>query len=666
MKNLKAKSLGTVNIRALFKNKKIIEEKTNNNTGITLIALVITIIVLLILAGVSIAILAGQNGILTQAQKAKMTTELSSYKEQLELYKTEKLSENREFLENTLTVGKENLKYNTQPEGETGNIKTVIPNIKDEYIDKIEIIKGALLINTQDSNEVEIAKSLGIAANPYDIVNGELLSSNGNLLLMDESGTLVIPDSVTKIGAGAFANLDGLKTIIIPGTVKEIGVDAFSYNKTLETVIIQEGVEIISNRSFSHCGKLKTVQMPESLTSIGQSAFYCCSSLTAVEIPSKITTIPRMAFSLCDNLSQINFKGDNLTTLGSEAFWGANITSIDIPKNVSEISETTFSKCRNLVSFTIAASNNNFIYESGMLMTSDKTRVLFLSEKLLKNMTSFTIPDGVVNFITDISNLTNIKQLTIPASVETLYTRLLPTSIENIIIDNDNTKLKVAENCIYSKDGSTILYCFSKEKNIVLKSTATILETFAFTGANNAESITLPDTLTTIHLASIYGSYKLKEVNIGANVSSISSLFEQYSNYAFTLNIDKSNPYYIVENNVLYTKNRDTLVSVLYKINGTFTVPSTVKTISAGAFDSQSNLTAINLNDGLEKLENRIFAGCSKITSINIPSSVTSILGQTFSGMNNLSSININKPENSISGAPWGAPKGMKVVNWNT
>ena len=50
------------------------------------------------------------------------------------------------------------------------------------------------------------------------------------------------------------------------------------------------------------------------------------------------------------------------------------------------------------------------------------------------------------------------------------------------------------------------------------------------------------------------------------NVSNISSLFEQYSNYAFTLNIDKSNPYYIVENNVLYTKNKDTLVSVLYKI----------------------------------------------------------------------------------------------------
>jgi len=45
-----------------------------NNKGITLIALVITIIVLLILAGVSIAMLTGQNGILNQATNAKNNT----------------------------------------------------------------------------------------------------------------------------------------------------------------------------------------------------------------------------------------------------------------------------------------------------------------------------------------------------------------------------------------------------------------------------------------------------------------------------------------------------------------------------------------------------------------------------------------------------------------
>ena len=51
------------------------ELKKLESKGITLIALVITIIVLLILAGVSIAMLTGENGILTQAQKAKEETE---------------------------------------------------------------------------------------------------------------------------------------------------------------------------------------------------------------------------------------------------------------------------------------------------------------------------------------------------------------------------------------------------------------------------------------------------------------------------------------------------------------------------------------------------------------------------------------------------------------
>ncbi|MBD9158537.1 MAG: hypothetical protein EGQ16_01635, partial [Clostridiales bacterium] len=49
--------------------------------GITLVALVVTIIVLLILSGVTVAMLAGQNGILTQAQKAKKATEAAAQEE---------------------------------------------------------------------------------------------------------------------------------------------------------------------------------------------------------------------------------------------------------------------------------------------------------------------------------------------------------------------------------------------------------------------------------------------------------------------------------------------------------------------------------------------------------------------------------------------------------
>ena len=60
-------------------------KERNNTKGITLIALVITIIVLLILAGVSIAMLTGQNGILTQAQNSKTVTENKSAEEKVKL-----------------------------------------------------------------------------------------------------------------------------------------------------------------------------------------------------------------------------------------------------------------------------------------------------------------------------------------------------------------------------------------------------------------------------------------------------------------------------------------------------------------------------------------------------------------------------------------------------
>ena len=53
--------------------------------GITLIALVITIIVLLILAGVSIAMLTGENGILTQATNAKEETIEAEDKEKIQI-----------------------------------------------------------------------------------------------------------------------------------------------------------------------------------------------------------------------------------------------------------------------------------------------------------------------------------------------------------------------------------------------------------------------------------------------------------------------------------------------------------------------------------------------------------------------------------------------------
>ena len=96
--------------KSLLNYIKIFESKKNN--GITLIALVITIIVLLILAGVSIAMLTGQNGILIQAQKAKTATEQVSAKEKVEMAVAGAMAKS-----NTGTVNIDKLKEEIEAQG---------------------------------------------------------------------------------------------------------------------------------------------------------------------------------------------------------------------------------------------------------------------------------------------------------------------------------------------------------------------------------------------------------------------------------------------------------------------------------------------------------------------------------------------------------------------
>ena len=74
--------------------------KLKKNKGITLIALVVTIIVLLILAGISISMLTGQNGILNRAQEAKNKTQVANEKEAVNMAAMEALT--KEILTKTM------------------------------------------------------------------------------------------------------------------------------------------------------------------------------------------------------------------------------------------------------------------------------------------------------------------------------------------------------------------------------------------------------------------------------------------------------------------------------------------------------------------------------------------------------------------------------------
>ena len=127
----------------MIKTKK--EKSKDMNKGITLIALVITIIVLLILAAVSIATLTGENGILTRANDAKTSTEIAEEKEKIELATVAALADDNggEIKENYLKqelekyFGTDGVSVTPgENNGEDGFIVTIDDSGRQYFVDK--------------------------------------------------------------------------------------------------------------------------------------------------------------------------------------------------------------------------------------------------------------------------------------------------------------------------------------------------------------------------------------------------------------------------------------------------------------------------------------------------------------------------------------------------
>ena len=669
--------------------KKKLKSKTKDS-GITLIALVITIIILLILAGVTIAAISGDNGILSNASLAKISTEFAGYKEEVEIFKLEKISENTNFKEDTLTAGKITIEYEGKPEGEEGNIKTVIKDLDDKYLSKFIIINGKLYIMaTGETSNVEIkaAQNTGIEVMPYEITEeGRLLSSNANLALQGTNGTLTIPDIVTSIAVGAFSNVEGLKTIIIPSTVKTIERDAFRNNQSLETVIMQEkvnddgtieGVEYIGYAAFRECTNLKTVQMANSVTSMANEVFYQDVNLESINLSKGINKIDNYLFEGCNKLTNIEIP-EKVTQIGISAFRNcSNLESIKIPQSVTYIDAKAFTNCSKLVNIDLSG-NTNFSFTDGILLGNNNTEMIIILESAIKG-NKFIVPSTVTTINGSLlNNYPQVTSVEISDKVENINVGFINDNITEVIISKSNKKYETYNSAIYTKDEEKKLIRYYGNENIVEVRDGTLaIGTYAFYNKDLSE-IELPNSLESIEGQVFQGCSNITSLKLGTNVNNLDTLVIYGSSIEKIEFVEdeegNTNQNYSIrkaicngeESDALFNKD-GTIFILPIKLNSriqTYEIPEGVKEIGNNAFHYQYNMISIKIPNTVEKIGSS-FNYCNSLESIEIPSSVTSINSNCFNNSNNLREIKVHKKKGTLSGSPWGCIYGDRAIIWD-
>ena len=641
-------------------------KKLKNKNGVTLIALAVTIIIMLILAGVTISTLTGNSGITTNASKAKTKSYLADIKEEYELYLSEKRMDDEYDLD-TLYANDKTIRYEGNEVG-TG-IAEICSSIKKGDEKKFEIIKGKIYYVSQDKNVIPIAVELGFSINPYEITDGGVLkSSSMNLYLVDNDGHLDLSEyegKIKTIEAGAFSKVEiesginPLQSIVLPKGITTIGDDAFSYNTSLTSIKIPNTVTSIGKRAFQGCTNLTSIEIPDTVTYIGDYCFSGCNRLQKIKLSKKIQTINQRLLQGCSSLTEIEIP-EGVKSIGYAAFISCNkLTTITLPASLTSFNGTAIAGLSRLTEVKVADGNNSFKFENGILLSKDG-KTMYMA---LLTLTEINVPNGVVSIVGDTLSGSSATKIILPDTVSSNFGGAVfngMNKLTTIELSGTSKNLKLVDGNLYSYDGKRFIKYMGSSKNFTVPEGVETLLNGCIT--KSMTTLNLPSTLKVIEGWSLTGMSGVKLLNIPASVTTMYT----YSFHDNTkLRVAEGNATYKSIDDVLILNKAGTKVIMASRNATTYNIPNTVTEIGQNAFYYCNKMTSINIPDSVTTIGAKAFYSCSSLKEITIPQSVTSIGANAFEYCENLTAINIKGTANRISGAPWGAQYGNRVINWN-
>ncbi len=275
----------------------------SNNKGITLVALVVTIIVLLILAGVSISLVLGDNGIITRAQDAVTKYKEAEEEEQWQMNNfmtdfNEAVEMARNFQEEGYSVGinarevlvadVENLKLFHYDYSGNKLSEEDIREFPESYCylteDSLGINKesckqyyetgiGYKMEETSAPLVLPCRKYYGYSSERNGASNNPTWTSWGNSRCGDldiDCDVLIIPPGVEKLGMWLFGRTT-IGTICLPASINEIGRGCFIYS-SFYSLVLPSGLQKLGNHSFLD-SSIERLSIPEKLELLGVDSF---------------------------------------------------------------------------------------------------------------------------------------------------------------------------------------------------------------------------------------------------------------------------------------------------------------------------------------------------------------------------------------------------------
>ena len=461
---------------------------------------------------------------------------------------------------------------------------------------------------TIPSNVVTVGEGAFEGCTALERFNGAFASADHRYLVKDNhvlafapAGLTVttIPDGVTTINAGVFANNTALKTVNLPAELT-----------TVEA------------RAFKGCTSLPIIRFRTQIASIGEEAFKGCSALRSVYSDAVTPpTVGTNAFANCHESLAAHVTSGNLAAYEAVPAWAALHVTTGQPWNEIWYTTTDGAVC-DFTTLTIHILSNSYVDGKGIVsFDSDLTQIANNTFLRHTSLASISLPGGVTSIGNSaFEGCSSLASISLPAGITTIGNATFGrcSSLASVNLPEGITAI-----------GTSAFYDCKALASINFPEGITTIGDSAFSGCIALASVSLPAGITTIGNETFAWCSSLASVNLPEGITAIgTSAFYDCSSLASII---------LPESVTTIGKSAFCYCALLASIN----LPESVTTIGDTAFFFCKSLASISLPENVTTIGVQTFSNCTSLASVNLPEGITTIGLSAFSNCTLLASINL-------------------------